>query len=288
MNSISETIRVDAAAPVPRSSLAAPPWLREPLLHFVVLGALLFMIDFVVSGRTDDPNIIVVDESVDREAMRIFEEKKGREPNEDEIRALRQVWLDNEVLYREGLALQLDQGDPAIRDRVIFKSLSVVEAGLKLPSVDDAQLSRWFEENRARYDEPPRYDFEEAVISDDGSEGAARDLATALNHGTPGDAQAGLRVFRARPLPTIVQSYGSGFAEALETAPLGEWQPLAHGDGWRVVRVTDRRPADAAKFEELRDVVRQDWADATMSELRTRAVRTLAEKYTVRVGTTGP
>jgi hypothetical protein len=288
MNSVSESFESDGTAPRLRLPAGSSRWLRDPLLHFLVLGALLFLADYAFSGRTDDPTVIVIDESVDREALRIFAEKKGRKPNADELYALRQVWLDNEVLYREGVALKLDQGDPAIRDRVIFKALSIVEAGLVLPPVDDAKLEQWFERNRVKYDEPPRFDFEEAVIANDPSEGAARDLATALNHGSPGDTQAGLHIFRARPLPTIVQSYGPDFAEELERAPIGEWQVLKQRDGWRVVRVTDRRPATAASFDELRDVVRQDWTDATMSELRTRAVRTLADKYTVRIGTPGP
>ena len=60
---------------------------------------------------------------------------KVRAPSADELDALRKVWLDNEVLYREGLALQVDRGDVAIRERVIFKALSVVDAGTKLPRI---------------------------------------------------------------------------------------------------------------------------------------------------------
>jgi hypothetical protein len=288
MNSMTQTIRSSDDARLLNRLRDVPRWMREPLLHFLVLGAVLFAVDYVVAGRTDDPTAIVVDGSVDREALRIFEDQKGRKPNEDELYALRRVWLDNEVLYREGLALKLDQGDPAIRDRVIFKALSVVEAGLKLPPYDDELLRGWFEKNRMKYDEPPRYDFEEAVIAGDRSESAARELATALNEGTPSDIEAGLRIFKARPLPTIVQSYGPEFAAALQGAPLGEWEPLRHRDGWRVIRVGGRLPAQAADFDALRGVVLQDWTDATMAELRTEAVRALAKKYTIRTEASAP
>lgn len=285
---MTQTIGASENAPLLNRLRNAPQWTREPLLHFVVLGAVLFAVDYLVAGRTDDPNAIVVDASVDREALRIFQEQKGRAPNADELYALRRVWLDNEVLYREGLALKLDQGDPAIRDRVIFKALSVVEAGLKLPPYDDDLLRGWFEKNRVKYDEPPRYDFEEAVIAGERSESAARELATALNEGTPSDIEAGLRIFKARPLPTIVQSYGPEFAEALQTAPVGEWEPLRHRDGWRVIRVGGLLPAKPADFDALRGVVLQDWTDATMAELRTEAVRALAKKYTVRIDAGAP
>ena len=74
------------------------------------------------------------------------------------------VWLDNEVLYREGLALQVDKGDTAIRERVIFKALSVVDANLKLPPSTSKCCATGSRSNRAKYDEPARYDFQEAVL----------------------------------------------------------------------------------------------------------------------------
>ena len=128
-----------------RSRRALPGRLREPLLHFVVLGSLLFAIDQIIVSRTDDPRAIVISAEVDEEARALFLASRSREPNPDELRALRERWLDNEVLYREGLALQVDKGDTAIRERVIFKSLSVVEASLKLPALDEKVLRQWFD-----------------------------------------------------------------------------------------------------------------------------------------------
>jgi hypothetical protein len=258
-----------------------PAWLREPLLHFAVIGAALFAIDHFVAVRTDDPHTIVVGAEVDREARDTFNAVRGREPNAEELAALRQAWLDNEVLYREGLALQVDKGDKAIRERVIFKALSVVDANAKRPPVDDKQLRAWFESHREKYDEPRRFDFQEAALSGDGSEGAVRVFAAALNAGTPGDAQAGLRVFKARPEPTLSQSFGPDFARALANATPGEWRAMHTQDGWRVIRLDAKIEPKPADYEQLRGVVLQDWIDATMSEQRSAAVHALARKYKV-------
>ena len=259
-----------------------PDWRREPLLHFVLLGGLLFGIDHWVAGRADDPRTIVLGAEVDREARQVFKASRGREPGADELKALRQVWLDNEVLYREGLALRVDQGDAAIRERVIFKSLSIVEANLQRPAFDDAVLRAWFAQQRARYDEPARFDFQEAALAGEAPEATVRAFADALNAGTPGDAKAGLRVFKGRPQANLVQSYGAAFAAALAAAPPGQWQALATRDGWRAVRLDAVSAPRPAQFEALRGVLLQDWTDATMAELRTRAVRTLAQKYRVK------
>jgi hypothetical protein len=259
-----------------------PGWLREPLLHFVVAGGLLFALDHLLLSRADDPQTIVVGAEVDHEAIEKFKAGRGRPPNAEELDALRRVWLDNEVLYREGLAMQVDRGDTAIRERVIFKALSVVDSNVKLPPVDDAVLRKWFDSHREKYDEPARYDFEEAVLVGENPEATVRAFAAALNAGTPGDAKAGLRVFKARPYPNLVQSYGAEFTKALVDSPPGKWQALKTREGWRAMRLNAAAPPKPGVFEVLRGVVLGDWKDATAAEQRTAAVRALAKKYKVK------
>lgn len=272
---------LESPASHPARGRARPAWLREPLLHFVVLGALVFAVDHLLVASTEDPRTIRVDAAVDREAIAVFKASRGRTPNADELYALRRVWLDNEVLYREGIAMQLDRGDSTIRDRVIFKALSAIEANVKPPSLDDAALRTWFEARRAKYDEPARYDFQEAVLAGENTESAVRGFVGALNAGNPGDAKAGLRVFKGRPHENLVQSYGAEFAKALEQGAPGEWRALQGKDGWRAIRLDATTPGRPAAFEAIRNVVAQDWTDAAMAEQRSAAVRALAKKYTI-------
>lgn len=258
-------------------------WMREPLLHFMVLGILLFAADHVLFAREDDPRTITIGAQVDQEAKQTFKAARGRDPNAEELTALRKVWLDNEVLYREGLALQVDKGDTGIRERVIFKALSIVDANLQRPAPDDKVLRDWFEKRRSKYDEPVRFDFQEAVLSDDNTQVAAQAFAMALNAGNPGDAKAGLRVFKGRPKANVLQSYGAEFAKALEQSPPGEWRAQMTREGWRVIQLTALTPGKPAVFENLHGVVFQDWTDAVMAEQRSAAVDALAKKYTLRV-----
>nr|WP_298725987.1 peptidylprolyl isomerase [uncultured Steroidobacter sp.] len=281
MSSVLSSSGIGAAA----SSSVAPAksvrWTREPLFHFILIGAVLFGVDAFIAGQADDPNRIELDAQVDAEAQQAFEAARGRKPNAEELRALRQVWLDNEVLYREGLALGLDKGDKSIRERVIFKALSMVDSNTKRPEYDEKVVREWFEKHRSRYDIPQRFNFQEAVLSGEVSEATVRSFVSALNAGATPDVQAGLRVFTDRPHATIVQSYGEEFAATLENSPPGEWRALQTKTGWRAMRLESTVAAEPADFERLRGIVTQDWTDAVMSEQRSAAVGALAKKYTI-------
>jgi len=277
VNSISDRTNTD------RTEAERSRWWREPLLHFALLGGLLFAVDHALVARESDPHTIVVDAGVVEEVKQVFRSSRNREPNPQELEALTQRWIDEEILFREGLALGVDQDDAAIRERVIFKSLMVMEAGLSPPPVDDATLRLWFETQRAKYDQPARYDFQEAVLTDDNTEAGALALARVLNTGADAEAKAGLRVFKGRPLASLVQSHGPDFAQALESGGVGEWRALQTAEGWRVMRLDAISPARAAVFENVRNVVLQDWTDATMAELRAQAVRARGKKYKLKL-----
>lgn len=263
-------------------------WLREPLLHFLVAGAALFAIDAVVAARSEDPTRITLDAAVDAELRQLFEDERGRAPTAAELEPLRARWLDNELLYREGLALGLDRGDSGIRERVIFKALNVVQANLQLAEPDEPTLRAWFEMQRSRYDDPPRIDFLEAVTEGKPARGEVLAFAEALNAGRADTARSGLRVYKGRPLATLPETFGAAFTERLLALPIGQWQVLDSADGPRAVRLDARRPGTPAVFESVRSTVLADWRDRRMAELRTEAVRALGEKYTLRVTAQAP
>jgi hypothetical protein len=271
-----------ASSPSPLRALA-----REPLLHFLLLGALIFGADWVHTRGTDPAARITVTAQADEEAARLFAASMGRPPSANERRTLRQRWVDNEVLYREGLALRMDQGDPTIRERVIFKALSMIEAGLTLPKIDDAQLRAWFVQHRADYDTQERVDFLEAVTPGKLDAAGAARFAAALNDAGKNKNKdnpaldSDLRVFKGRPRDSIALSYGAPFAAALTALPPGAWTVLPSSQGIHVIRLEARHPGDSARYEDVRGRVLQDWKDATLQAMRTRAVRDLGRKYTV-------
>ncbi len=258
-------------------------WWHEPLLHFLLLGALVFALDAVLSSGREDRSLIVLNAQTDGELRQLFSTEHGRSPSEAELAPLRQRWFDNELLYREGLAMGLDRGDTGIRERVIFKALNVVQANLGTPQADEATLNAWFERQRTRYDEPPRVDFLEAVIPGQPARDEVEAFVRELNAGRADTRERGLRVYRGRPMASVRDGFGPAFTELVSELPLNRWQVLDSRDGPRAILIEARRPGAPAVLAAMRDRVLQDWRDQRMAELRSGAVRALAQKYTLQV-----
>jgi len=256
--------------------------LAEPLVHFLLLGALLFALDHVLLAQRGDPRRIEVPDTAYEEAQALFSGNLKREPTDRDLKVLIDRWVDNEVLYREGLRLGLDKGDSAIRDRVIFKALNVVQADLPSPSIEEQSLREWFEANRERYDTPARYDFLEAVVTSDRSEPVLRAFVASLNGKGTTTTDSSLNVFKDRPQRTIEQSYGAEFLKGLQAAvPQGAWVLLNSTAGLRVVQLQEVKPAIAADFKALRLELLKDWQNEALAKVTTDAVRDLATHYTV-------
>ena len=219
-----------------------------------------------------------------RRRARCSSEARGREPNDEELYALRRVWLDNEVLYREGLALQLDKGDTAIRERVIFKALSVDRRRHEAAAVRRRACCATGSRAIARkYDEPARYDFEEAVLAGDSSESARARLRARAERRHAGRREAGLRVFTGRPHDNLVQSYGAEFATALEASPPGRVAGAAEQRGLaRHAPRVDRRRRSRRCSRTCAASCCRTGPTPRMAEQRSAAVRALAKKYTSR------
>lgn len=266
---------------------AAPTFLqralREPLTHFVVLGALIFAADHWVLAVRGDPQEIVITKEAYAEARGAFVAGMKREPTDAELKVLTDRWLDNEVLYREGLALGMDRGDQAMKDRVIFKVLTATQSGLALPKIDEVGLRAWFESRRDRYDLPARLSFEEAVIAaGDATPEKLKKFVSALNSQQTPELEGSLRIFKDRPRPSLVQSYGAPFADALEKQTINSWAVLQSQEGLRAIRLTAVMPGRATSYEEIKDRVYTDWKEFTASQLTKTAIREIAKKYRVR------
>ena len=254
---------------------------QEPLFIFMVIAAAIFVGDYLMSLTEEDPNAIVITPEIRQQAKQIYAKSMQKDPSEADMKILMDRWVDNEVLYREGIALGLDKGDSSIRERVIFKALSVTQASINLPKLDENGLQNWFKEHADQYDEPSLVHFHEAVPLGKTSAEDLKIFVNALNGKGKSDVDSSLEIFKDRPRFTIVDGYGEEFTAALEKLPTSGWHLLDSKAGPRIVSLIGVKEGEKADFEEVKAKVYADWKNQTGAELSTKAIRDMGKKYTI-------
>ena len=140
--------------------------LREPLTHFLVLGAALFLLYSHVGDATDEqPDHIMIDATQIQVLADQFQRTWMRPPTRDELQGLTEDFIKEEILYREALALGLDQNDLIIRRRMRQKMEFLTADLVEQQQVTDAELQTYLEANAERFTEPPRVSFQQVFFS---------------------------------------------------------------------------------------------------------------------------
>jgi hypothetical protein len=259
--------------------------LREPLLHFALLGVGVFGLWRAAAGEGDAAPTIVVDRATQERIAGELEAKLRRAPTEDERAAAIERWVDGELLYREGLALGLDRDDPVVRQRVIQK-MEFVGDNLELPvEPDDTTLRAFMDEQGQRYAGPPRYDFVLVTLAREPGEtddARAQRVLQELRAGADPKAVEG-RVASGRTFSAanVAGTYGPEIAAGLVELPPGEWGLVALDRGWTLVNLQGVHPGETPEFESVRNRVLLDWRQAQRGAALRQRLEELRGRYTV-------
>lgn len=254
---------------------------REPLVHFCLLGGLIFAIDHVVHPPAQDDKTIVVTKAMQQSFIKNFSEDGDQAPTDEQVKNMIDSWVASEILYREGKALGVEKGDDMIRDRIAFKLQVLVFDQVQLEKPTDTQLRPYFEKNRSQFDQPEQVSFLLTPATDEAT--VRRQFADMKAERESAELRDQTRVFPNRPVNTLAQSFGDNFRNAIVALPIGEWHVIEAKDGWRIARLDARRAATPANFEEVRGEVKKMW---TTEETRMRAwdaVTKLKSAYNVKV-----
>ena len=265
--------------------------LREPLLHFLLLGLLLFLLFNVVSSRQGgaDRRIVINDAEV-ASLVQTFQGTWQRPPTLQELRGLIDSRIREEVLYREGAALGLDRDDTVIRRRVLQKLDVISEESLSPEAPSDAVLGAWLQQHAANYAQPAVLDFEQVLFDPvrhgerlkSDVEAALARLRAGADPAKVGDQSLLPTRASASPADMVARDFGEQFASALVAAPLGVWHgPVSSGYGVHLVRVDRRVPGHPATLAEVRSAVERDWESDRRNRAKEDYYRRLRRAYSV-------
>lgn len=270
--------------------------LKEPLLHFALLGTAIFAAHGLVSTRSNrEPGKIVITQGQIESLAAGFVRVWQRPPTGEELEGLIQDWVREEVYCREAMALGLDKDDTVIRRRLRQKIEFVSEDISAQAQPDDTELRAYLEAHPDTFRVQRRFTFRQVYLNPTRhGENLTRDaeqlLAKLKQAGGQtdvsglGDSFLMEEAFSAMPGSEVAKQFGETFAAKLGELAPGQWRgPVESGYGVHLVFVSERTEARVPELEEVRNDVRREWANAQRLEGNEKFYQQLLKRYTVTV-----
>ena len=271
--------------------------LHEPVVHFLLIGALLFGVyAYVDRGRGGVNSSKQIQLSLDElgQLAVLFQSQWRRDPTAEEFSRMVEAKVQEEVLYREGLAMGLDKDDTIVKRRMAQKMQFIAEDVAAAREPTSAELRAFFEKNAAKFQEPPRVSFRHLYFSPDKRGTRAKDDAVnalakladqpedARIAATLGDPFMFQEYYRDRAPDYLGKEFGPVFALAVVKLPAESWQgPIESGFGWHLVYVDTLVPGRVPSFEEIEGNVKTAWLSEQKATAWEKAYKDIRAKYTV-------
>jgi hypothetical protein len=272
-----------------------PRLLREPLLQFLALGAILFALYALVEKRgAEAPEKIVVSSARIANLADGFSRTWRRPPGKEELENLIENYIRDEVFYRAGRAAGLDRDDVVIRRRVRQKMEFLTEE-ISAPEPSESELGSFLAANPDRFRTEDRLSFHHVYLSPsrrvDTIEQDLKQVGAAVSGAATPAAASELgdpfllgAEFNAVSPRDVASTFGDGFARQVFSVEQGRWQgPVASTFGQHFVFVTDRSRGSVPPLDAVRTAVVREWANARRREAEQKLYRSLRNRYEITV-----
>ncbi len=137
--------------------------LRDPLLHFLAAGGILFAL-YAYLERQAQPVIVITESELRRMSM-LWEAQWRRAPSPAELEDLINLRIREEILFRESVAAGLDQNDAVVRRRLAQKLETSIADMKAVAQPTDEELAAYFSSHRERYRKLAEVSFEHRYFS---------------------------------------------------------------------------------------------------------------------------
>ncbi len=264
--------------------------LHEPLLHFLLIGAGLFLFYEVNEEQIPDaPDRIVVSPGQLQQLQAQFKRTWMREPGQQELDKLIKGYVRNEVYYREALALGLDRNDPQVRQRMRLKLEFLLEDLTAEEPPSDELLNEFMQQNEQRFFIQPQVSFQQLYLNPDKRADFDADAKRILKQLQQGEAVATLGDATMLPYELtqasqyeIRRSFGEDFANDVVKLTVGDWSgPIYSQLGVHLVRVSKHTVGYLPELAQVRDQVERDYMAQRRQQLKDKAYEKLREGYEV-------
>jgi len=267
--------------------------LKEPVLHFVLIGAALFLC-FEWSGAGSGigkPRFVVTSGEIEHLAA-AYAKAWQRSPSEGELQGLIDDWVREEIAVREAMAAGWDRDDTIIRRRLRQRFEVIAEEQDAPEAPTDADLAAYLAQHAERFTPPAIVSFNQIVLDGAGTategERAAAFTKTALQRGvdpaTLGRASMLPGRVDSMRMDIVMREFGATFADQLAKLPRNEWTgPVRSAFGSHLVRVTEYAIGAPPSLDLVRAAVAREWENERRDAARTETYRKARERYDVVV-----
>ncbi len=269
--------------------------LREPLLYFLLLGGVFFLVYQQFSNNysrdPDQREEILVSQARIEALQQGFKKTWQRFPSAAELARLIDGFVREEIYYREALALGLDRDDAVVRRRLRQKLEFISEDLIALAEPDDRELQAYLDTNADAYRQPTVYRFRQVYLNPNKRgeqvESDAMALLARLQDGSADAAIAGDSImlqyqFENASDRIIEREFGRPFVQQLAQLPTGNWQgPIVSGFGLHLVYVAARVDGEVPQLDQVRSQVLRDWTSVERKEANKAIYEGLRKRYKI-------
>ena len=263
---------------------------REPLLHFILIGALLFAVTALRQKHSEHAEIRITAGEVTQLAA-FWETQAQRKPTAEELRGLIEERIDEEVLAREAVRLGLDRDDVIVRRRLAQKMAFVSDDLAVVAEPAEDALREYFNAHRETYTTPDLYALRHVYFNPDrhttldaDAERALQRLARGANADNVGDPFMLPRELADVSRDDIARDFGSSFADAVTGSTPGSWSgPVRSPFGVHLVKLESHTPSSTANFEDVRDQVREAYLAEKQRDANAALRTKLRQQYKIVV-----
>jgi parvulin-like peptidyl-prolyl isomerase len=275
--------------------MAAPikAWLREPLVHFILAGALIYAGASLIGGEDQDRNdVITISQKDIARLQSLWEQQYAKPPTQAELSAIIDQHIREEVLFREATKIGLGEDDVIVRRRLAQKFLFFSEGLIESKPPSPEELDAYFADNKALYQVPMKISFRHIYFQNDRPEPLTQTTIQNFNTKSQqdpdwrqlGDPFMLPREFAVREPKEIADLFGKDFADALPDLPAGQWTgPISSAYGQHAVMIVAREPAHTPPLDEISDKVSADFVEAQRQRANEELYQNVLAQYVVVV-----
>ncbi|HSZ34509.1 MAG TPA: peptidylprolyl isomerase [Puia sp.] len=271
-------------------------FLKEPFLHFLLIGFVIFISSFYLLRRRESHKILI-DKAVIAKLTMAWETQFGRTPNSNELKIALDDYIKQEVLVKEAQQLGLNQDDEIIKRRLQQKMAFIIKDNIVVPDPSLSVLETYYRENAPKFSEAPKVFFSHIYFSaDNSSSEKAKQRAITVLHSMdskPAPSRApelGDHFMLLYDYNDINKTEAQGlfgdsqFTDSLFTVKENRWRgPFLSGYGWHLLYVNKRLTNAVPPLSQIKDRVIDSYKNDQLNKLDNEAIEKLVEKYTIEL-----